>query len=145
MSAASDAIDYAKSDLSAHIRAVFAAAKSEGRPVFSAYTTIGFPSLDETGGVIGALQAAGADLIELGVPFSDPMAEGPTIQKSNQRALDNGVNSIDQCLTVVKRGALHSDTPALLFSRDEALELPALADTHIERMLCCLSQRALRA
>ncbi len=52
--------------------------KSEAASIF--YVTAGFPDYASTGEVIGALEAAGADLIELGIPFSDPIADGPTIQ-----------------------------------------------------------------
>lgn len=56
------------------------------------YFTAGYPALHDTRTILRALQAGGADLIEIGIPFSDPIADGPTIQKSNQRALENGMN-----------------------------------------------------
>lgn len=59
--------------------------------VLSAYFTAGFPELEDTGLIMRSLQEAGADIIEVGIPFSDPVADGPTIQKSNKRALDNGI------------------------------------------------------
>lgn len=54
-----------------------------GRPVFVAYVTAGYPEATDTVDVLLALQEGGADIIELGVPFSDPMADGPTIQESS--------------------------------------------------------------
>ncbi|MGB3616631.1 MAG: tryptophan synthase subunit alpha, partial [Catalinimonas sp.] len=65
--------------------------QTKRRDVLSVYFTAGFPQTDDTRTVISALADAGADLIEIGVPFSDPIADGPTIQQSNQRALDGGM------------------------------------------------------
>lgn len=59
--------------------------------ILNVYFTAGFPQLDDTMPVIEALENAGADLIEIGIPYSDPVADGPTIQESNQKALDNGM------------------------------------------------------
>jgi tryptophan synthase alpha chain len=68
----------------------FAQLKSSGRKALVPFITAGDPSLDATVPVMHALVAAGADVIELGVPFSDPMADGPTIQRSSERALARG-------------------------------------------------------
>ena len=59
--------------------------------VLNVYFTAGFPQLNDTVPVLHALQEAGADLVEIGMPYSDPVADGETIQKSNQQALDNGM------------------------------------------------------
>lgn len=59
--------------------------------ILNIYCTAGFPGKEDTPRVIEALAAAGVDLIEIGMPFSDPIADGPTIQASNQQALDNGM------------------------------------------------------
>ena len=64
------------------------------------YQMLGHPSLAASPAVITALASAGADLFELGLPFSDPLADGPTIQAAGQRALDNGV-TVAQCLAMV--------------------------------------------
>lgn len=64
------------------------------------YQMLGHPSPEISPGVISALASAGADLFELGLPFSDPLADGPTIQAAGQRALDNGV-TMAQCLAMV--------------------------------------------
>jgi tryptophan synthase alpha chain len=60
--------------------------------VLSIYFTAGFPNLKDTVAVMEAIQAGGADVIEIGVPYSDPVADGPTIQDSNKIALDNGMS-----------------------------------------------------
>ena len=60
--------------------------------ILSVYFTAGYPRLDSTAGIIGALTEAGADMIEIGMPFSDPVADGPVIQHSSEKALRNGMN-----------------------------------------------------
>jgi tryptophan synthase alpha chain len=60
--------------------------------ILSIYFTAGFPNLDSTAAIIRTLAEAGADMIEIGIPFSDPMADGPVIQHSNQIALQNGMS-----------------------------------------------------
>lgn len=62
------------------------------RPALSIFCTAGFPRRDDLIPLLERVQAAGADMIEIGFPFSDPIADGPTIQASNQRALANGMN-----------------------------------------------------
>ncbi|TPX62933.1 tryptophan synthase [Powellomyces hirtus] len=88
--------------MSRQIRKTFAVAKKEGRPTFVTYVTAGFPDVDDTVDVLLALQEGGADIIELGVPFSDPIADGPTIQDSSFKALENGVDIL-QCLKYVEQ------------------------------------------
>jgi len=75
------------SRLEARIREI----RAGGRAAFIPYITAGDPTLDATVALCGALGRAGADVIEIGVPFSDPLADGPTIQRSSERALANGV------------------------------------------------------
>ncbi|HNP18555.1 MAG TPA: tryptophan synthase subunit alpha [Fulvivirga sp.] len=60
--------------------------------ILSVYFTAGYPQLDDTLKIAKSLEEAGADLIEIGMPFSDPVADGPTIQESNKKALDNGMS-----------------------------------------------------
>ena len=60
--------------------------------MLSIYFTAGYPNLDSTVGIIRTLAEVGADMIEIGMPFSDPMADGPVIQRSNEKALQNGMN-----------------------------------------------------
>ncbi|HMA31211.1 MAG TPA: tryptophan synthase subunit alpha [Casimicrobiaceae bacterium] len=69
------------------IDATFARQRAAGRTVLIPYVTAGDPSLAATGEILDALTRAGADIIELGVPFSDPMADGPVIQRASERAL----------------------------------------------------------
>ncbi len=66
--------------------------KERKNNLLSVYYTAGFPTADSTVPVAQHLQAAGADIIEIGIPFSDPVADGPTIQESNKTALQNGMN-----------------------------------------------------
>lgn len=73
------------------IQETFSRLKSEGRKALIPFVTAGDPPLDELGPILRALEEAGADMIEVGIPFSDPIADGPTIQASSQRALDRGV------------------------------------------------------
>jgi len=80
-----------------HIAATFAAAQAEGRAALMPYFTLGYPDPATSLDVVEAIAQAGADLIELGVPFSDPLADGPTIQRSTQAALEQGMN-IARCL-----------------------------------------------
>ncbi|MBL4753540.1 MAG: tryptophan synthase subunit alpha [Flavobacteriales bacterium] len=62
------------------------------RKILSIYCTAGYPELQDTVKVIRAIEQAGGDLIEIGIPFSDPLADGPIIQASGQRALENGMS-----------------------------------------------------
>lgn len=73
------------------IQRAFAAARDEGRSALIPYIPVGYPSPAATRELVPALQAGGADLIELGVPFSDPVADGPTIQRATYAALQAGV------------------------------------------------------
>ena len=65
---------------------------TKDRSVLSVYFTAGYPQLEDTPYIIEALETAGADLVEIGFPFSDPVADGPVIQKSSHVALENGMN-----------------------------------------------------
>jgi len=60
--------------------------------ILSVYFSAGFPKLNDTLRIIKALEKSGADIVEVGIPFSDPVADGPTIQESNKLALDNGIS-----------------------------------------------------
>ncbi|KAE8352523.1 tryptophan synthase beta subunit-like PLP-dependent enzyme [Aspergillus coremiiformis] len=73
------------------IKKTFAKAKQEKRAALIAYTTAGYPTIEETVDILLGLENGGADIIELGVPFTDPTADGPTIQTANTKALANGV------------------------------------------------------
>jgi tryptophan synthase alpha chain len=80
-----------------------------------AYITAGDPSLAASEKIVLAAAEAGADVIELGVPFSDPVADGPTIQRASERALRSGT-TLAGVLDLVKRLRLHTDVPLILFS-----------------------------
>lgn len=73
----------------------FERAKAEGRIALLPFVTIGYPTLEQSREVIKALVEAGADGLELGVPFSDPLADGATVQRASQVALENGVTLSD--------------------------------------------------
>ena len=66
--------------------------KDKKSNILSVYFTAGYPYLDSTTGILRALADSGADIIEIGMPFSDPMADGPVIQRSNEKALQNGMS-----------------------------------------------------
>jgi tryptophan synthase alpha chain len=93
----------------------FAELKSEGRKGFIPYVTAGDPTLDATLKLVPALEKAGADIVELGVPFSDPIADGPVIQRATDRALHNGVTLRD-VLRLAGEIRKNSDVPLVLFS-----------------------------
>ena len=83
------------------IDTALAAARSANRMALSPYVTVGYPSVEASIDVAAAVIDAGADLLELGVPFSDPLADGPTIQKASHQALRNGV-TVGTCLDAVR-------------------------------------------
>ena len=93
----------------------FAERKAEGRGTLVPYVTCGFPSRSATVDVLKGLEEAGGDVLELGIPFSDPLADGPTIQESTFRALEGGMTVAGtlELLAEFRRG---SDTPVVLFS-----------------------------
>jgi tryptophan synthase alpha chain len=80
------------------IKKTFINLKENKRTAMMPYLTLGYPEKESALQIIPALVRGGADLVELGVPFSDPLADGATIQASSQRALDNGIN-LPICLT----------------------------------------------
>lgn len=86
-----------------HLRQTFDRCAEEGRSAFVAYTTVGYPKPAEAVDVIVALQEGGADVIELGMPFTDPLADGSTIQEANQGALDLGTHHLDQVLDTARQ------------------------------------------
>lgn len=96
--------------------------RADGRRALILYLTIGFPERESALTLVPRLIAAGADMIELGVPFSDPLAEGPTIQTATQRALANGV-TVPYCLGTV-RGL-----------RERGVEAPLLLMGYLNPML----------
>jgi tryptophan synthase alpha chain len=97
------------------IESKFAQLTSEGRKGFVPYITAGDPDLNVTFDLILALEEAGADIIELGVPFSDPIADGPVIQRATERALRTGVR-LHKVLELGARIRKQSEIPLVLFS-----------------------------
>lgn len=89
--------------------------KAENRKGFIPYITAGDPDIATTEKLVLALAEAGADVIELGVPFSDPMADGPVIQRASERALVNPVG-VAEVLSLVERIRKNSDVPIVLFT-----------------------------
>lgn len=87
--------------------------RQEKRKALSLYVTAGFPTIEDTVPLVLALAGAGADLVELGIPFSDPIADGPTIQRSSEAALRNGV-TLEGTLGFVKKIRERSDLPVVL-------------------------------
>jgi tryptophan synthase alpha subunit len=111
----------------------FAACRAAGRPAFVAYLTAGDPSAARTVAACLELERGGADVIELGVPFSDPIADGPVIQRASERALARGT-TLAQVLDMVREArAAGLGVPVVLFSYLNPLlrfglrELPAAA------------------
>ena len=94
---------------------MFDGLKRDGRKGLIAYLTAGDPSPDRTPALVEALESGGADLIELGVPFSDPLADGPVIQRAGERALKAGT-SLQTVLSIAGRIRERSEVPLLLFT-----------------------------
>lgn len=104
------------------IEAVFGGLKAEGRAALIPYVTAGFPSPEVSLDVLHALAEGGADIIELGVPFSDPSADGPTIQRANDRALAAGM-SLKGVLDLVRRfRQTNTGTPIVLMGYCNPIE-----------------------
>ena len=102
-------------DSSSRIARRFAERAAAGRTTLIPYVTAGFPEMATTGPLLRALDDAGADIIELGIPFSDPLADGPTIQASSFRALENGV-TVEGVLEMVREFRAERETPLVLFT-----------------------------
>ncbi len=97
------------------ITAKFSALALQGRKGFIPFVSAGDPTLAVSEQIVLALAESGADIIELGVPFTDPMADGPTIQASSMRALETGTN-LAAILEMVRRVRTRSEVPIVLFS-----------------------------
>ena len=91
--------------------ALFEALEAKNEGAFVPFVMLGDPSADDAVEIISTLISAGADALELGIPFSDPVADGPTIQKAHLRALDGGA-TVDSCLEQIREiRRRHPDTP----------------------------------
>jgi len=93
----------------------FRTLKRENKKAFIAFITCGYPNLDITKRLVLEFAKIGVDIIELGVPFSDPMADGPIIQEASQRALEKGVN-LNDILNLVKTVRKDIDIPLCLMT-----------------------------
>lgn len=96
-----NSFSYHKKTMSADLRNAFVKAKNEGRNALVTFVTAYFPEEQDTIPILKGLQDGGADVIELGIPFSDPIADGPTIQAANTKAIENGC-TVTKCLNLVK-------------------------------------------
>lgn len=124
------------------IDAVFARCQEEKRAAFIPYLTAGDPDLETSGRLIEALAAGGADLIELGVPFSDPIADGPVNQRAAVRALESGT-SLSGVLELVARCRTDLGVPIVLFtyynpvfSRGVSSFADQAAESGVDGILC---------
>jgi len=97
------------------IARLFERTRAERRAAFIAYLTAGDPTPDRTPALVEAMERGGADLIELGVPFSDPVADGPVIQRAAMRALEAGT-TLAKVLEIARRVRTRSEIPLLLFT-----------------------------
>ena len=102
--------------MSDRIKRCFARAKAEGRGAFVAYLTMGYPTLAQSEAAVDDLVAGGVDIVELGVPFSDPFADGAVIRSAAYEALKQGV-TLDGVLAAAKRiRARHPETGLVIFT-----------------------------
>ena len=88
--------------------------KKKNEKALIPYITAGDPNLETTEKLIQCLISNGADMLEIGVPFSDPMADGPTIQEASQRALENSF-SLTAILNLIRKVRNYSSIPIILF------------------------------
>ncbi|MDO7653147.1 MAG: tryptophan synthase subunit alpha [Porticoccus sp.] len=104
------------------IKQRFESLRQQGRKALVSYVVMGDPAKDVTLPVMHALVESGTDIIELGIPFSDPNAEGPVIQKAHERALENGSSLRDALAKVKQFRETDSDTPVLLMGYTNPIE-----------------------
>src|SRR5689334_17545167 len=104
------------------IDSTFATLRAAGRTALVPYIACGDPSLAATAPIMHALATAGADIIELGVPFSDPMADGPVIQRASERALAQGVGLRHVLGTVEEFRKTDAVTPVVLMGYANPIE-----------------------
>lgn len=97
------------------LRQLFKEFQSRGRVALIPYLTAGYPSAEASFALMKGLAGAGVDILELGIPFSDPLADGPTIQRASFQALAGGMN-VSGALALLREFRLHHDTPVVLFS-----------------------------
>ncbi len=113
------------------IAETFAQLRAEGRPGLVTFTTAGDPDLPRSAAILKALARAGADVLEVGVPFSDPLADGPVIQRATERALAAG-GSMRATLDIVAEVRREVSTPIVIFSYANPIVRMGL-DTFVNR------------
>jgi len=125
----------------ARITDAFAAVQASGRPGLVAYVTAGDPNLDRTVDILITLGTNGADVLEVGVPFSDPLADGPVIQRASERALKSGT-TLKKTLDMIRRHRAEIAAPIVLFTyanpivrMGEAAFARAAADAGVDGVL----------
>ena len=104
------------------IASTFSALQAQGRKALIPYVTAGFPFADITPALMHGMVEAGADVIELGVPFSDPMADGPVIQKAGEKALSLGIGMVQVLDHVREFRKRNSTTPVVLMGYANPVE-----------------------
>lgn len=97
------------------IAGAFERIRSSGAPGLVTYVTAGDPTLERTAEILASLSAAGADVLEVGVPFSDPLADGPVIQRASERALASGT-TLRGVLATIKQAHSRITAPIVLFT-----------------------------
>lgn len=124
------------------IESVFARCRREGRAAFVPYITAGDPDLGRTPELLAALERGGADLVELGVPFTDPIADGPTNQRAAARALAAGT-TLDGILRTIAEARRDLDLPIVLFTYFNPIHAAGVdrfarlaADSGVDGVLC---------
>ena len=110
------------------LAATFARTAAENRAALVAFVTAGDPSTAATPAILDALVAGGADAIELGMPFTDPMADGPAIQAANLRSLGAGTRTADVLALAAAFRARHPETPLVLMGYANTMTRPTPAD-----------------
>src|SRR5437879_10523588 len=101
--------------MTSRIEQTFKRLRDEYRPGLVTYTTAGDPDLPRSAEILKALDRSGADVLEVGVPFSDPLADGPVIQRATERALAAGGN-LRTALALVAAVRPHISAPIVIFS-----------------------------
>src|ERR1700716_497940 len=101
--------------MASRIDQTFARLRAEKRPGLVTYTTAGDPDLARSAEILKALERGGADVLEVGVPFSDPLADGPVIQRATERALAAG-GSLRAALTMIEHLRSQIAAPIVVFS-----------------------------
>ena len=125
------------------LASTFARLRSDGRSALVAFVTAGDPSPAHTPAILDMIAEAGADVIELGMPFTDPMADGPAIQKANIRALGAGTKTADVLAIAKGFRAKHPDVPLVLMGYANPMLIrganwfaQALEDAGIDGVIC---------